>query len=139
MAGSRLAHYAGCATLSFRYHDHNTGQQATETLTQREMVSRLKQHMPEKFFRMVRYLGFLANRVCGEKLPQVYRALGMEKPDPAPKVCYAQMSQQFLRRDPFECILCGGQMVYGRAIAGLNVQGLKKHARETSLMRYIPG
>ncbi len=32
---------------------------------------------------MVRYFGFLANRVCGEKLPQVYRALGMDKPDVA--------------------------------------------------------
>ncbi|TBL58052.1 IS91 family transposase [Hafnia paralvei] len=138
IAGSRLAHYAGSATLSFRYHDHNTGEQATETLTLREMVSRLKQHIPEKFFRMVRYFGFLANRVCGEKLPQVYRALGMEKPEPVPKVCYAQMSKQFLRRDPFECILCGGQMVFRRAVAGLNVQGLKKHAREISLMRYIP-
>ncbi|CAD5880266.1 truncated transposase [Escherichia coli] len=29
---------------------------------------------------MVRYFGCLANRVCGEKLPQVYRDLGMDKP-----------------------------------------------------------
>ncbi|EZB50833.1 transposase, partial [Escherichia coli O15:H18 str. K1516] len=40
---------------------------------------------------MVRYFGFLANRVCGEKLPQVYRALWMDKPEPVAKVCYAQM------------------------------------------------
>ncbi len=51
------------------------GETATETLTQRELVARLKQHIPEKFFKMVRYFGFLANRVCGEKLPQVYRAV----------------------------------------------------------------
>lgn len=51
IAGSRLAHYAGSATLSFRYHDHNTGELATETLTQRDIVARLKQHIPEKFFR----------------------------------------------------------------------------------------
>ncbi|EAT7400620.1 IS91 family transposase, partial [Salmonella enterica] len=49
-----------------------------------------------------------------------------------------QMIRQFLRRDPFECILCGGHMVYRRAVAGLNVQALKIHAREISLMRYIP-
>ena len=53
---------------------------------------------------MVRYFGFLANRVCGEKLPQVYRALGMDKPEPVAKVCYAQMVKQFLSRDPFECV-----------------------------------
>ncbi|EOS95347.1 transposase [Erwinia tracheiphila] len=87
---------------------------------------------------MVRYLGFLANRVCGEKLPQVYRVPGMEKTAAAVKVCYAQMSKQFLRRDPFECVLCGGRMEYRRAVTGLSVQGLKTHAREISLMRYIP-
>ncbi len=44
-----------------------------------ELVERLKQHIPEKFLKMVRYFGFLANRVCGEKLPRVYKALGMDK------------------------------------------------------------
>lgn len=54
------------ASLSFRYLDHKTGETATETLTQRELVARLKQHIPEKFFKMVRYFGFLANRVWRE-------------------------------------------------------------------------
>ncbi len=138
IAASRLAHYNGGASLSFRYLDHKTGETATETLTQRELVARLKQHIPEKFFKMVRYFGFLANRVCGEKLPQVYRALGMDKPEPVAKVCYAQMVKQFLSRDLFECVLCGGRMVYRRAIAGLNVEGLKKNARDISLLRYMP-
>ncbi len=138
IAASRLTHYNGGASLSFRYLDHKTGETATETLTQRELVARLKQHIPEKFFKMVRYFGFLANRVCGEKLPQVYRALGMDKPEPVAKVCYAQMVKQFLSRDPFECVLCGGRMVYRRAIAGLNVEGLKKNARDISLLRYMP-
>ncbi|EMU63978.1 transposase family protein [Escherichia coli MP021552.7] len=76
IAASRLAHYNGGASLSFRYLDHNTGETATETLMQRELVARLKQHIPEKFFKMVRHFGFLANRVCGEKLPQVYAGDG---------------------------------------------------------------
>lgn len=42
IAASRLAHYNGGASLSFRYLDHNTGETATETLTQRELVARLK-------------------------------------------------------------------------------------------------
>lgn len=29
-------------------------------------------------------------------------------------------------------------MLYHRAIAGLNVDGLKKNARDISLLRYIP-
>ena len=43
IAASRLAHYNGGASLSFRYLDHNTGETATERLTQRELVARLKQ------------------------------------------------------------------------------------------------
>ncbi|ENC0167894.1 transposase, partial [Shigella dysenteriae] len=46
IAASRLAHYNGGASLSFRYLDHKTGETATETLTQRELVARLKQHIP---------------------------------------------------------------------------------------------
>jgi hypothetical protein len=61
----------------------------------------------------------------------------MDKPEPAVKMCYAQMSRQFLRRALFECVLCGGRMVYLSAVVGLNVQGLKIHAREIILMRYI--
>lgn len=76
--------------------------------------------------------------MCGEKLPQVYHDLGMDKPGAVAKVCYAQMVKQFLNRDPFECVLCGGRMVYRRAVVGLNVAGLKKNARDISLQRYIP-
>ncbi len=54
------------------------------------------------------------------------------------KVYYAQMVKQFLSRDPFECVLYGGRMVYRQAIAGLNVSGLKKNARDISLLRYMP-
>ncbi|KYE79958.1 transposase, partial [Salmonella enterica] len=106
IAASRLAHYNGGASQSIRYLDHKTGETATETLTQRELVARLKQHIPEKIYKKVRYFGFLANRVCGEKLPQVYRALGRDMPEPVAKVCYAHLVKQFLSRDPFECVLC---------------------------------
>ncbi len=58
---------------------------------------------------------------CGEKLPQVYRALGMDKPEPVAKVCYAQMVKQFLSRTLNA--LCGCRMVYRRPLRGLNVSG----------------
>lgn len=138
IAGSRLAHYAGGATLSFRYHDHNTGEQATETLTQREIVARLQRQVHLRQFFFAHPVGQKAkiSHHPEELLRDVL--LGMDKPEPVSKVCYAQMSRQFLRRDPFECVLCGGHMAYRRAVAGLNVQGMKIHAREISLMRYIP-
>ncbi|EGJ6597078.1 TPA: hypothetical protein JLD53_004335 [Escherichia coli] len=126
---------------------HNQEHQKVHTRMVKEVlkaVARANNHpyqsvFPEKFFKMVRYFGFLANSVCGEKLLQVYKALGMDKPAPVAKVYYAQMVKQFLSRDPFECVLCGGRLVYRRSIAGLNVDGLKKNARDTSLLRYIRG
>ena len=40
-------------------------------LSQKELILRLIKHIPEKHFRMVRYFGFLANRVVGRQLPLV--------------------------------------------------------------------
>ncbi|WP_350028064.1 hypothetical protein [Escherichia coli] len=76
--------------------------------------------------------------LCGEKLPQVYRALGMDKPEPVAKSVLCTNGETVPGRGPFECVLCGCRMVYRRAIAGLNVSGLKKNARDISLLRYMP-
>ncbi len=87
---------------------------------------------------MVRYFGFLANRVCGEKLPQVYRALGMDKPEQVAKGCYERKVRQCMSRAPLECGLCDGRIVFRREITGLKVSGLRRNARDISLLRYMP-
>ncbi|RML41481.1 hypothetical protein ALQ95_200078 [Pseudomonas syringae pv. ribicola] len=51
------------------------------------MLRRGVQHIPEKHFRMIRYFGFLANRVCGQYLPKVYEALKMATPGPVASRC----------------------------------------------------
>ena len=55
---------------------------------------------------MVRYYGFLANRVRGELLPLVRALLGQE---PNPKIYnlkYAELMQKTFGINPKECILC---------------------------------
>ncbi|KPW16767.1 ISPsy3, transposase, partial [Pseudomonas amygdali pv. aesculi] len=138
ISGSRLAHYTSGATLSFTYLDHRTKTYQQETLSQTDMLRRGVQHIPEKHFRMIRYFGFLANRVCGRQLPRVYEALRMERRGKAPKLYFAQMSKAFLHRDPFSCVLCGARMVYTAAIAGLTVQGLINNAQSIAQLRYVP-
>lgn len=137
ISGSRLAHYTSAATLSFTYLDHRTQTYQHETLSQEEMVRRVIQHIPQKHFRMIRYFGFLANRVCGKKLPQVYEALRMKVVGKAPKLYYAQMLKGFLNIDPFSCLLCGARMVYTGAVSGLTVQGLVSHAMSIAQLRYV--
>ncbi|RMS52871.1 hypothetical protein ALP64_202484 [Pseudomonas syringae pv. actinidiae] len=137
ISGSRLAHYTSGATLSFTYLDHRTQTYQQETLSQADMLRRVVQHIPEKHFRMIRYFGFLANRVCGQYLPKVYEALKMATPGPTPKLYFAQMAKAFLNVDPFRCVLCGARMVYTAAISGLTVQGLVLNAQAIAQMRYV--
>ncbi|PHN68830.1 IS91 family transposase [Pseudomonas amygdali pv. morsprunorum] len=86
---------------------------------------------------MIRYFGFLANRVCGKYLPKVYEALKMATPGPVPKLYFTQMAKAFLNVDPFRCVLCGARMVYTAAISGLTVQGLVLNAQAIAQMRYV--
>ncbi len=137
ISGSRLAHYSASPTVSFNYLDHRTKTYQRETVSQAEMLRRVIQHIPEKHFRMIRYFGFLANRVCGQQLPRVYEALQMAAPEKAKKLYFAQMSKAFLNRDPFSCVLCGGRLVYSRALSGLRVAQLMAKARDIGLLRYV--
>ena len=78
---------------------------------------------------MIRYFGFLANRVVGDTLPKVRESLGMKKkPDPTPPLRYGQMIKSFLKVDPFECILCGQRMRATRYDLGVGRKALVNEA-----------
>jgi hypothetical protein len=129
IAGAKLAHYRGEANLSFRYLDHHTGKYETEEVSQLELLKRLVQHIPEKNFRMIRYFGFLANRVVGNQLSKVREALGMESHPPCtPALRYGQMIKSFMKVDPFECILCGGRMRFAAFHAGVGRKNIINEA-----------
>lgn len=137
IAGSRLAHYDGGSRVTLRFLDHRTGQYDTLELGQRELILRLIKHIPEKHFRMIRYFGFLANRVVGEKLPLVRKALGQEETLHVKKVTFAMLSKALLNTDPFSCILCGTKMAYRRGLAAVKLSELVANAVEIARMRYV--
>ena len=60
-------------------------------------------HIPSRYFKMVRYYGFLANRKRGSLLPEVYAALDMKMKE---KLGFTSLIKQFTRTDPYQCILC---------------------------------
>lgn len=76
VAGSRLAHYDGGSRITLRFLNHRTGHYEDLALSQPELILRLIKHIPEKHFRMIRYFGFLANRVVGELQPKVKKRWG---------------------------------------------------------------
>lgn len=102
---SRLRHYNG-QFVTFNFLNHKTNQQENFRCTTEQFIHRLIQHIPKKNFKMVRYYGFLANRVRGELLPLVRALLGQE---PNPKIYnlkYAELMQKTFGINPKECILC---------------------------------
>jgi hypothetical protein len=72
---ARLKHYDG-TTVVFEYLDHKTKTKKRETRSTEEFFTRLIKHIPDKYFRLITYYGFLSNRLRGQLLPAVYEELG---------------------------------------------------------------
>ncbi|WGM13505.1 IS91 family transposase (plasmid) [Arsenophonus nasoniae] len=138
VSGARLEHYDGGSRITLRFFDHNTGHYKNLDLSQKELILRLIKQIPEKHFRMLRYFGFLANRVVGKFLDVVRNAVGQSEFKRKGSVPFALLSQRFLGVDPFSCILCGGRMRFSRFIKGLKISQLVYHALEIARMRYVP-
>lgn len=86
---------------------------------------------------MVRYFGFLANRVVGKLLPLVRKALGQDEVKKVVPVTFTTLSQGLLKTDPFACLLCGAKLAFSRALAAVPLEKLTAHAGEIARMRYI--
>ncbi len=82
------------------------------------MIGRYISHIPAKHFKMVRYYGFLSSRKRGELLPKVYEALEMEARKKPEQPGFAALMKEFLRTDPYKCILCGNRLRFVSAQAG---------------------
>ena len=116
IAGSRLRHYVD-ESVEIDYLDHKTKTIRGKQLTQFELIARILSHVPEKFFKMIRYYGFLSNRLRGSLLPIIYEKLGQAvKKVTGPS--YAAMLKGYVNVDPYKCILCGGRMVFHRFQSG---------------------
>ncbi len=62
---TRIKSYDG-KFVSFEYLDHYNNTKEIMTLPVLEFISRLISHIPDKYFKNIRYYGFLANRVKGD-------------------------------------------------------------------------
>lgn len=105
VSAAKLRHYSGGAVVH-NYYDHRMQQYRQQTLTQEEMIGHYISHIPAKYFKMMRYYGFWANRKRGELLPKVYEALQMEVRKKPEQPGFAALMKEFLRTDPYKYILC---------------------------------
>jgi hypothetical protein len=81
------------------------------TLPVLEFIGRLIAHIPDRYFRNIRYYGFLATRVRGQLLPRVRQLLGQvaNLPHSAQKVytSWRKMLLSSFGKDPLRCPSCG--------------------------------
>lgn len=118
IAASRLRHNFKGSGVTFEYLNHRTGQTESLTLSAEELIGRMVEHIPDKHFKMLRYFGFLSNRRRGVMLPLVYAALEMTLASAPEMPGYASMLKGYVKVDPYECILCGEQLVFANFRAG---------------------
>ena len=128
VAMSRLLHYDG-HNVVFAFKDRKTGKKVTASLNEFEFLDRLLRHIPNENFRMIRYYGFLANRVRNELLPHVYKALE-QTPKNVKDILWSQLFQKSFGVNPLECILCGSEMKLTATEFGLSSAQLEKYHYE---------
>lgn len=138
IAESKLRHYDGYE-VTFNYLDHTSKTRKTLALTTEEFIGCFVQHIPDKNFRMIRYYGFLANRVRGKRLPLVHQLLGQKMIEENPAPSYAQLMQKAFGFNPLTCILCGSNLVLNMLKFGKSSpHQLITYHRELALLKKIP-
>ena len=113
IASSRLDDYDG-KDVTFHYTRHEDDKMVSETLPAIDFIKKLIVHIPDKYFKMVRYLGFYSSE--GANKPKITKFNMQPKVPPAAKKStldalkwQASMIRSF-SVDPLLCPLCGATM-----------------------------
>ena len=131
---SRLKHY-GENEVAYVYRSHVTKRQETKVFNAMDFIRHFIMHIHDRHFRVIRYYGFLANRVRREALPRVYAALNQRSSLVAQPVTYASMLKQFVNLDPFECLLCKGKMLVSGIRFGKTLSQLRHDHENLATLR----
>ena len=113
-------------SVVFEYLNHTTGQHQTRTDAALAFIERFVQHIPDKGFRLIRYYGFLANRVRSAFLPTVYALLDQPAPQPL-RLHWPTLLKQSFRLDPLQCLLCHAPLQLRAIVPGLPAPALQRY------------
>ena len=138
IAESKLRHFDG-NEVAFKYLDHTTKTYRKVLMTAEEFIGRFVRHIPDANFRMIRYYGFLANRVRGKLLPLVYALIGDKTPKSENNnTTHAILMKKEFGLDPLSCILCGSPLFLSGVHFGKgSITNLLKHHRQLALLKRI--
>ncbi|MGA2091010.1 MAG: IS91 family transposase [Endomicrobiales bacterium] len=113
--------------VTFKYLDHYTKSTNTMSLPALDFIQRLIAHIPDSYFRNIRYYGFLSNRTSAELLP-IANALLSSKPSPQiQKLSWRDMLIKNFNFDPLLCPVCKSTMIFfGRVTTGFKILSFHK-------------
>ncbi len=134
---SKIKHYDGIS-VSSKYLDHNTNRYRNFKMSVEKFIASFIQHIPDIGFRMIRYYGFLSNRLRGKMLPDVYKLLNQEVEKQTASVSYVQLMIQNFQTNPLKCTICGKDMLLTAIKFGItNIQKLLGYHYQLALMKKI--
>lgn len=101
---TRIKNYDG-TSVTYAYFDHHSKTQHFMTLPVHDFIKRLISHIPDKYFRVVRYYNWLSNRTRGKLLPLVYQKLKQIVKKIA-KLSWRELLIKSFGTDPLLCQKC---------------------------------
>lgn len=118
IANSRLMHYDGNHVV-FDYLDRKTNKKKVMSFSVSHFIERFVWHIPDTNFKMIRYYGFLANRVRGKLLPIVNNLLGNARTFVSKTISFIDLLKINYNRNFLKCSFCGGNLELSRRYFGL--------------------
>ena len=125
--------------ISFKYLDHTTKTHKNSSLTVAGFIQKFIDHIPDVGFRMIRYYGYLSNKLRGTLLPQVHNLLGQSiSNENITNPSYAQLMFKDFGINPLECVLCGAELkLTGTTFGETSAFELIRHHRQLALLKKV--
>lgn len=129
----------GDNNISFKYLDHTTKTHKSSALTIDGFIQKFIDHIPDIGFRMIRYYGYLSNKLRGGLLPKVHKLLGQDvNHENINNPSYAQLMFKDFGVNPLDCVLCGAELkLSGTTFGKTSAFELIRHHRQLALLKKI--
>lgn len=115
IAETRISNYDG-NSVSFWFDDRNLHQKVFVTLPTQEFIARIIRHIPDKYFKQVRYFGIFANRVRTKLCYVVLQLLNKKFIPHCSVLSWRQRMSQQNNIDPLTCPSCSTIMKFAFAV-----------------------
>jgi len=113
IAETRIIHYDS-KWVTFRFKDYaEGGVSSVKTMRLFTFITYLTQHIPDKYFRVVRGYGLFSNRLKGKLLPRARLLLGQPAASERPtQESWRERTTRRAGKDPLVCEHCSTPMVF---------------------------